>query len=219
MARYLQCFHIFSKEQLNSWVTFTKLVSSSTASDKDEEYNGIVSCTEWKSNTGLCQYTPVKPGTNKPCSLLTFLTSVYRRSQDFLWGALFSWKKLTTLFSRRPQNTWARRPMHPCYLRHRCNEKRQLWRHFNSLINCVKKKNGYCWLHQCRDFQNLTSSSLSAESALVKFSWRFDRHFYAKLLRDKETNKWRQNITSVAKVVTKWEMVIAPSLTNKARSC
>ena len=30
---------------------------------------------------------------------------IHRRIQDFLWGALFSSKKLTTFFSRRPQNT------------------------------------------------------------------------------------------------------------------
>jgi len=30
---------------------------------------------------------------------------IHRRSQDLLWGALFPQKKLTTFFSRRPQNT------------------------------------------------------------------------------------------------------------------
>jgi len=35
----------------------------------------------------------------------SLICSTHRRSQDFVWGALFFPQKLTTIFSRRPQNT------------------------------------------------------------------------------------------------------------------
>ena len=42
----------------------------------------------------------VPPVYTRPCS-----ASHHRRSQDFVWGALFFAKKVDDLFSRRPHNT------------------------------------------------------------------------------------------------------------------
>ena len=42
-----------------------------------------------------------------PCvnKCMKYSSYVHRRGQDFVWGCTFSSKKLTTFFSRRPQNT------------------------------------------------------------------------------------------------------------------
>jgi len=40
------------------------------------------------------------------------------------------------------------------------------------------------------DFQNITSSSISKDTSLVKFSWRSDQEFfYSKLLADRHTGR------------------------------
>jgi len=50
-------------------------------------------------------------------------------------------------------------------------------------------KKYWIWIWRSDDFQHLTSSSLTTDTSVVKFSWGSVQWFHVKLLTDRETNK------------------------------